>query len=84
MDKVGHFGSFFALAWLTYGAFKPKWYWLTSALAAYALLIEVIQGFLPYRSASLADFIADLAGVAAFYIALMSYHKLKSQLARQG
>ncbi|WP_133407903.1 VanZ family protein [Parashewanella tropica] len=84
IDKVGHFGSFFALAWLAYGSFKPKWYWLTSALAAYAVLIEVIQGFIPYRSASFADFVADLAGVAAFYLALVAYHKIKHQFVQQG
>ncbi|QFU23993.1 VanZ family protein [Shewanella eurypsychrophilus] len=73
MDKVGHLGSFFCLSLLTYLAFRPKWYLLTTTLAIYAVFIELVQSRLPYRSASLADFIADMAGVLLFYFCLWSY-----------
>ena len=80
MDKVGHLGSFFALSYLAHSAFKPKWYYLCSALASYAILIELIQSRLPYRSASVADVMADFAGIGLFYLVNFSmnkYRKLK-------
>jgi VanZ family protein len=75
LDKVGHLGSFFCLSYLTYLAFKPKWYWLSLSLAGYAILIELVQSRLPYRSASVGDVIADIAGVALFYFCLWAYGK---------
>nr|WP_210147114.1 VanZ family protein [Shewanella sp. WXL01] len=77
MDKVGHLGSFFALSYLAYYAFKPKWYILTSILTLYAILIEVIQSQLPYRNASVDDVAADLLGVGLFYVCLKIYHMFK-------
>lgn len=75
IDKVGHLGSFFCLSYLAYLAFRPKWYWLCTILATYALLIELVQSRLPYRSASVADWFADLAGIALFYFCLWVYQK---------
>nr|WP_250885740.1 VanZ family protein [Shewanella jiangmenensis] len=75
LDKVGHFGSFFGLAWLTQLAFRPRWYTMLGALALYAGLIEVVQSRLPYRSASWGDIVADLAGVAGFFITYWLYRK---------
>nr|WP_275660388.1 VanZ family protein [Shewanella sp. Isolate13] len=66
-DKIGHVGSFFILSYLTYLAFKPKWYILAVILAGYAVFIEVVQSQLSYRSASFADFIADMVGISLFY-----------------
>ncbi|MBR9729481.1 VanZ family protein [Shewanella intestini] len=77
MDKLGHAGSFFALSYLAYYAFKPKWYWLASILSLYAMMIEVIQSMLPYRRASIADVAADLAGITFFYLCLMLYSNVK-------
>jgi hypothetical protein len=34
-------------------------------LAGYGLLIEVVQSFIPYRSAEFGDFVIDLGGIAA-------------------
>ncbi|MCC4831385.1 VanZ family protein [Shewanella sp. 10N.7] len=78
MDKVGHVLSFFGLAFLAYFAFKPKWYWMCSILAFYAILIEVIQSQIPYRSASIADVVADLAGITLFYIFLFIFRKYQA------
>ncbi|QYJ80523.1 VanZ family protein [Shewanella acanthi] len=75
LDKIGHLGSFFCLSYLTFLAFKPKWYWLASVLTGYAILIELVQSRLPYRSASMADVVADLAGIALFYFCLWAYGK---------
>lgn len=80
MDKVGHLGSFFALSFLAHYAFKPKWYYLVAVLAGYAALIELIQSRLPYRSASVADMLADLAGIALFYLvnfSFLQYQKMR-------
>jgi len=82
MDKVGHLGSFFGLAFLAHYAFKPKWYYLFGVLAGYAILIELVQSRLPYRSASIGDVIADLAGIVLFYLlnfSFVQYKKLKAK-----
>ncbi|MFQ6372169.1 VanZ family protein [Shewanella sp. YIC-542] len=73
MDKVGHIGSFFILAWLAWLAYRPRWYWIVLELACYGLLIEAVQSYLPYRSADMKDFIADMSGVALFYLLLGSW-----------
>ncbi|MGL4446267.1 VanZ family protein [Shewanella sp.] len=75
LDKIGHLGSFFCLAYLTYLAFRPRWYLLSSALAVYAVIIELVQARLPYRSASIADLLADFGGIALFYFCLWAYGK---------
>ena len=78
IDKIGHFGSFFLLSALTHLAFKPKWLHLMLGLMAYAGFIEVIQSQLPYRSASWADFAADILGIVGFYLLLLCYRKRHS------
>nr|WP_239480546.1 VanZ family protein [Parashewanella hymeniacidonis] len=78
IDKIGHMGSFFLLSALTHLAFKPKWWRLMSGLIAYAGLIEVVQSYLPYRSASWADFGADILGIVCFYLLLLGYRKQRS------
>ncbi|WOT05958.1 VanZ family protein [Shewanella youngdeokensis] len=74
-DKVGHLGSFFVLSYLTYFAFKPRWYVLAIVLTIYAIFIEMVQSQLSYRSASLADIIADMVGVLLFYFTQWLYRK---------
>jgi VanZ family protein len=80
MDKVGHFGSFFSLAMLTHLAFRPRWFTMVGILACYAILIEVVQSHLPYRSASMGDVAADLAGVAAFFLISWLRHRYKTSI----
>ena len=75
MDKLGHLGSFFCLSYLAHLAFKPKWYLLTITLACYGIFIELVQSTLPYRSASIADFVADMLGVLLFYSCLWGYQR---------
>ncbi len=77
LDKVGHLVSFFGLTLLSFLAFRPKWYLVAVSLGAYALLIELIQSTLPYRSASTADFVADMLGVGLFYGLLWLYRKYR-------
>ncbi|MCL1138370.1 VanZ family protein [Shewanella pneumatophori] len=75
LDKIGHVGSFFMLSYLTYLAFKPKWYLLAVILAGYAIFIEIVQSQLSYRSASFADFIADMVGILLFYTSHWLYNR---------
>jgi VanZ family protein len=64
-DKLNHFFAFSVLAWLADMAYPgrrlaPHRFTL---LLGYGLLIELIQGFLPYRELSPLDFAADAAGI---------------------
>lgn len=77
LDKIGHIGSFFALTLLIYFAFHLHWKWVLMLMAIYGVSIEVIQSFLPYRSAEVADVIADIAGVALFYVSLLTINFIK-------
>ncbi|MDF0533826.1 VanZ family protein [Shewanella sp. A32] len=79
IDKVGHVGSFFLLAWLAYLAYRPRWYWIVLELACYGFIIEAVQYFLPYRSCDVKDFMADMAGVALFYLLLGSWRGLRKR-----
>lgn len=74
-DKIGHIGSFFVLSYLTYFAFKPRWYILAVVLAFYAVFIEMVQSQLSYRSASFADFVADMIGILLFYLTQWLYKR---------
>lgn len=74
VDKVAHFGIFFALAVVMDKAFKiPLWVQIF-LLAGYGAAIEIMQDMLPYRQASVADFIADFAGAASYYIIKLVFH----------
>ena len=78
IDKIGHFGSFFILSALSHLAFRPRWYVLFFGLIAYAGMIEIVQSYLPYRSASWADFAADILGIIGFYLLLLGYQKQRA------
>ncbi|MBY6187031.1 VanZ family protein [Marinobacter hydrocarbonoclasticus] len=69
-DKVGHLGAFFGLAALLQLA--TNWRPLTqlTLLLVYAAAIEVVQAQLPYRSAEIADLIADMLGALSFHLIL--------------
>jgi len=75
MDKIGHFGSFFCLGYLTQLAFKPKWPVMVLLFTSYAIFIELVQSRLSYRTASFADFVADMVGIAAFYFCYWLYRR---------
>lgn len=64
-DKVGHFGAFAVLGALLSKAFPSmKLIRVVALLALFGALIELLQHFTSYRTASVADFIADIAGAA--------------------
>jgi VanZ family protein len=70
-DSILHFLSFALLAWLLCLGYKRSFrhpfpiFKIVSLSFLYGLLIELIQKFLPYRSFSLWDLLADGLGIAA-------------------
>ncbi len=74
VDKVAHFGIFFILAVVMDKAFKIPLWLQVLALAGYGAAIEVMQDMLPYRQASFADFVADFAGAASYFIFKLTFH----------
>jgi VanZ family protein len=71
-DKFLHSIAFFFLALLTDFAFPTRGYGLTKLLPllAFGIIIELVQSCLPWRSADVADFLADCVGIAAFAVLL--------------
>ena len=69
LDKLMHFSAFFILSLLLDLSLKSDLMVnkiFLSFLVTYAGLIEIIQYFLPYRSAEILDFIFDLLGILVY------------------
>ena len=75
IDKVAHFGIFFVLAAIMDKAFKLPFFVQVFLLMAYGAAIEWMQHLIPYRSASVADFIADAIGAASYFVLMFLWHK---------
>jgi VanZ family protein len=67
-DKILHFFAFVALSLLVDFAFPRNRFGAVKiiTLILYGLAIEVVQSFLPYRSASAADLLTDIAGICTY------------------
>jgi VanZ family protein len=70
-DKANHALAFLVLALLTDYSFPRARFGLAkaAALLAFGVAIEAIQYFLPWRQASVADLVADVAGIALYAVA---------------
>ena len=69
-DKVLHIIAFCSLAFLSDFAF-PSWgfgFRKLVPLMVFGIMIELIQSFLPWRSADMMDFLADCVGLVAYGI----------------
>jgi len=77
-DKLLHFLAFAALAVLVDFAFPKSRFGLLKIipLILYGLAIEYVQSFLPYRSASLADLLVDIAGIGVYMISIPILQRL--------
>lgn len=68
-DKLIHFLAF---TWLTVwfmGVFEPRMSLpVVAGLAAYGVLIELLQSLTPYRSAELYDVLSDLTGIGTGWL----------------
>jgi VanZ family protein len=67
-DKANHIVAFYALALLVDFSFPQKTFGFSKiiGLLSYGVLIEVVQGFLPGRTPSLLDLVADGVGIASY------------------
>jgi VanZ family protein len=67
-DKLNHVIAFLALGLLADRSFPQSGFGLAkiAALLAYGAAIEAAQYFLPYRESSLADILADAAGIGLY------------------
>jgi VanZ family protein len=71
LDKAAHVCEYLLFAWLLIRAIRttlmrqPEYLWWAWVYAtSYGLLIELIQGLLPWRSGNLADALANGVGAA--------------------
>lgn len=85
-DKVNHIAAFLVLAWLFDLSFPARRFGWAKAgtLLGYGVLIEVVQYFLPYRSFSLLDIVADGAGIAIYAILLPALRRFAMFRLRDG
>ncbi len=68
-DKVAHAVTFFIMTLLICRGFRQYYgYGVLVGLALFGLLIEVVQYLLPWRSFSIADWLADIAGIVGYHI----------------
>jgi VanZ family protein len=68
-DKILHFLAFTYLAVWFLGVFEARLSLsVVTALAAYGVLIELLQSFTLYRSADIYDVLADVAGIGAGWL----------------
>ena len=58
-----HFGAFATLACTGLTGYPSSRFWLLMGLVAFAVGIEMIQTYIPVRSAEVADFLADIVGI---------------------
>ncbi len=82
-DKILHFLAFGTLALLADYAFPRSRFGFTKIilLVIYGLAIEVVQSYLPYRSASAADLLSDIIGICIYacFIPLLKRLQLYSR-----
>lgn len=69
LDKAGHAGLFAALTVAALGSVSGRRARLALALLAYGALVELVQSFLPLRSADGWDLVADAVGIALGFAA---------------
>lgn len=76
-DKISHLAAFFLLSFLADRSFPHKFTnLLVPLLVIYGGAIEFIQALLPHRTASFADFIADLSGIWLYFISLLLIRRI--------
>ncbi|MEY3051738.1 MAG: hypothetical protein RLY31_1523 [Bacteroidota bacterium] len=83
-DKVNHMLAYAGLAWLAFRALsviqqtKRNHFLITFvAVVAYGMLMEFLQGLLPYRRFEWLDMAANLAGVILAYLGFRFFtHKI--------
>ena len=77
-DKLSHLLAFLALAVVADYSFPDKTFVVPKALPllAYGVGIEIVQYFIPYRSFSVLDMMADAAGLIVYALLLPLFNRL--------
>jgi len=73
IDTIGHFISFFILAWLIHSLMKLTLLETLITLSFYGALSELGQYYLGFRNGELSDFYADITGVGLFILLKLLY-----------
>ena len=72
-DKLNHWFAFVVLAAVADNAYPKNPNWHTGlGLLVYAVLIEFIQYFLPWREASVLDVVADISGILSYILLFLA------------
>lgn len=78
IDKYSHALAFFVLSWFSERAFPRHFIRvLLPFLICYGAAIELAQSQLVYRTASVADFIADLSGILLYLLSLSVIRRVR-------
>ena len=80
-DKVNHLAAFavyYLLGRWSHPAARTRWLLLSGL--AYGALIELVQYFEPFRQCSFWDLMADLAGLAAAWAALLACQTVRNKI----
>ncbi len=65
-DKLGHACLYATLMlWFALITRRPRWFALAAAIVVFGAALEIAQGFVPTRTPSIVDAIANTCGVAA-------------------
>lgn len=79
-DKHLHFLIFFFLTALLQWSYKPKLWQAVVIMAGYGVAIELMQQYLTsYRRAEFMDWVADVLGMAAFYLCYFAVKKWRNR-----
>ena len=76
MDKIAHFILYSLLGFFLTGALPEEKIWAIIIGTIYGILDELHQSFIPYRSCSLYDWLADAIGVIAGVYLWLTVKKL--------
>ncbi|TXH70187.1 MAG: VanZ family protein [Thiothrix sp.] len=77
-DKLMHASAFFAYAvLLDMASTRDFWRFQVPLLIGYGALIEVLQFFMPWRTFSLLDLVADAGGVMLYWLVFRIALKIK-------
>ena len=66
-DKYAHIIVFFGLSLLLYKFATINLKLQMGLLTGFGILVELVQSFIPYRSGSVDDIVADMLGILLFY-----------------
>lgn len=81
-DKLNHVTAFAVLQVLGMLSWERRPITLLGGLAAYGVLIEVLQNFTPPREATVSDVLADVVGLAVGWALVKAYRLLAARRMR--